>query len=389
MFPQASNPNVSHSKPDFAHGRLIRFRPSLEILEERNMTGLVVVPAGNNPLALAQALVGTGVQIMNVTSQLNTPTAGFFTGGTGIIGFESGIILSTGNAADVIGPNKQVSTGADTSVDNGLGSDHDLAQLIGVADNQTHNASTLSFDFIPQGSTLTFNYVFASEEYNNFVGTQFNDVIGLFVNGQNVALVPGTSTPVSVNNVNMGMNSAFFRNNDILQPNNPIDTEMNGLTTVLTATAQVNPGVLNHIKLGVADTGDTAFDSNVFIQAGSFSASAPPPLQPFYPFRYIQDQQTGLFHGNLSLLNTSSASANFGPIEVIFPQLPSGVTLVNADGTTDSGAPFLLIPAGTVISPGNVFRLELVFSDPANTPISTFFIGPPVQFAVPTTTTMV
>jgi hypothetical protein len=380
MFPQTANPLACRSLPFEPARRSKQFRPTLERLEERSMAGLVVTPLGNNPAALAQALVGPGVQIMNVTAQMNLQSAGTFTGGAGIIGFESGIILSSGHAADVVGPNKQVSSGADTSVDNGLPGDATLSGLVGGA--QTFNASTLSFDFIPQGSVLTFSYVFASEEYNTFVGSQFDDVFGFVLNGQNVALVPGTNTPVSVNTVNLNTNSQFYINNDSI--NGPVNTEMNGLTTVLTVTAPVNPGVVNHIMLGVADTGDTLFDSNVFIESGSFSAPPPPPLEfkTYYPFRYIQDQQTGLLHGNLTLLNPLTQNSLPGPIQVIFPQLPAGVTLVNATGTTSDGFPFIdILPNGGQVSPGGVFRIELVISDPNNVPVSTFFVGPPITFA--------
>jgi hypothetical protein len=310
---------------------------------------------------------------------MNQDSAGTFIGGTGIIGFEAGIILSSGHAVDVVGPNKQVSTGADTSVDNGLPGDSDLTTLSGT---QTFNATTLSFDFIPQGSILTFSYVFSSEEYNFYVDQNFNDSFGFFLNGQNVALIPGTNTPVSIHTVNLNVNSQFYINNDFAP--GPVDTEMNGLTTVMTVTAAVNPGVINHIKLGVADATDTLFDSNVFIQAGSFSAPPPPPLlfTPYYPFRYIQDPQTGLFHGNLTLLNPLTQNSLPGPIQVIFPQLPAGVTLVNAAGTTADGFPFVeILPDGNQVPPGGVYRVQLVFSDPNNVPISTFFFGPPITFA--------
>lgn len=342
------------------------------------MAGLVVVPSGNNPAALVQALLGVGVTASNITYRGTDLSSGLFTGGTGIIGFESGIILSTGKAADVVGPNKSNSTSTDNGINTG---DSDLNALVGT--NNTFDPTVLEFDFIPQGSTLTFNYVFSSEEYNEFVGSQFNDVFGFFVNGQNVALIPGTNTPVSINNVNLNTNSGFYRNNDIAS-GAPINTEMDGLTTVLTATATVNPGVVNHIKLAIEDVGDHIYDSNVFIQAGSFSAPLPPPLlfTPYYPYRYIQDQQTGLFHGNLTLLNPLSQNSLPGPIQVIFPQLPAGVTLVNASGTTADGFPFIDIqPNGGQVPPGGVYRVELVFSDPNNVPISTFFVGPPVTFA--------
>src|SRR5262245_30823522 len=103
MFPQLTNPHAKN-KPsaDAANGksfRRTRFRPSVESLEERSMAGLMVTPSGNNPAALVNALIGTGVQVSNITYKGNNVSSGLFTGGTGIIGFESGIILSTGMAS--------------------------------------------------------------------------------------------------------------------------------------------------------------------------------------------------------------------------------------------------------------------------------------------------
>src|SRR4029077_20141383 len=136
-------------------------------------------------------------------------------------------------------------------------------------------AAVLEFDFVPATSTLTFEYVFASDEYNEFVG-QFNDVFAFFLNGAKIALLPGIlpAPPVSINNVNLTTNPQFYINNDVDQlANPPVDTEMDGLTVVLTATAQVTAGQTNHIKLAIADADDFAVDSNVFIKAGSFTSS--------------------------------------------------------------------------------------------------------------------
>src|SRR5947209_18459335 len=106
---------------------------------------------------------------------------------------------------------------------------------------------------------VSFKYVFASEEYNQFVGSQFNDVFGFFLNGKNVALVPGTNSPVSINTINKQTNSQFFIDNDPADFGGgpgPLQVSLNGLTKVLTVSAEVNPGVVNHIKLAIQDDGD-------------------------------------------------------------------------------------------------------------------------------------
>ena len=222
---------------------------------------------------LVNALLGSGVTVSNVTYTGINSAAGTFSGGTGIIGFESGIILSTGNIADVVGPNED----SGTTTDNGQPGDSDLDSLIPGYD--TFDATVLEFDFVPSTSVISFQYVFGSEEYNEYVNSDYNNVFGFFVNGVNQALIPGTSTPVAINNVNGGnpygtssSNPAYYRNNDCYDGGCSIDTELDGLTVVLTVTATVTPGVPNHIKLAIADAGDSILDSDVFIKAESFIA---------------------------------------------------------------------------------------------------------------------
>ena len=226
------------------------------------------------------ALVGSSsISISNVRFTGSDSSLGTFTGGTGIIGFEQGIVLSSGQVADVVGPN--VDDGM-TSSYNRAG-DPDLDSLISGIET-TQDACVLEFDFAcPDVREIGFEYVFSSDEYNEFVNFSFNDVFGFFVNGENVALLPDGQTIVSINNVNGGnplgdsaSNAQYYRNNDECQgsPNGcPFNTEMDGLTVVLIARAQINPG-LNHIKLAVADAGDDAWDSNVFLKGQSFICGA-------------------------------------------------------------------------------------------------------------------
>ena len=244
--------------------------------------GLSTVDLNSQTLAaMVAAFLGPGITATNITYSGDNSAAGTFSGGTGIIGFPSGLVLSSGNIDGIIGPN--VSSPSSTDF-NGPG-DPDLDILTGVS---THDAAVLEFDFVPSSSSLSFNYVFGSEEYPDFVGS-FNDGFALFVNGVNVALVPGTSTPVTINNVNSGVNSSYFVSNNppgsTFTPLGTLNTQLNGLTTVLTATASVNPGVTNHIKIAIADAIDGALDSAVMLQANSFviptaTFTPSPPLTP-------------------------------------------------------------------------------------------------------------
>jgi hypothetical protein len=222
---------------------------------------------------LAQSLAGAGVTISNVTYVGTTQSSGQFQGGLTIIGFDEGVILSSGWAKDVIGPNSSDSTSRS------LGTAGDT-QLTALAGFSTFDATVLEFDLVPQSSVLTFQYVFASEEYNEFSNTQFNDVFAFFVNGTNCATVPLTGQPVSINTINGGrplgtnpQNPHLYRNNDVSDGGGTIDTQADGLTVVLTCTSTVNPGVTNHIKLAIADGSDRILDSYVFLKAESFVSS--------------------------------------------------------------------------------------------------------------------
>jgi len=222
------------------------------------------------PLQLVNSLLGVGITANNITFTGANVAGGSFGNGLGDgLGIDSGVILSTGDIAGAIGPNNA----DDTSTNNGTSGDPALTTIVS---NTTNDAAILQFDFIPTAPVLRFKYVFASEEYKEFVGNVFNDVFAFFLNGTNIALIPGTSTPVSINNVNQDINTNRFVNNTSPNPPNPLfGTQFDGFTTVLEARARVTPGVTNTIRLAIADAFDSIFDSAVFIQAGSFNSTAP------------------------------------------------------------------------------------------------------------------
>ena len=124
--------------------------------------------------------------------------------------------------------------------------------------------------------------MFGSEEYNEFIN-QFNDAFGFFVNGVNRLLIPNTSLPVTINNVNCGSTGVGTGVNCNLFVNNSPPTrnpQLDGITVVLTLTATVTPNVPNTLKIAIADTGDDALDSAVFIAAGSLAVCGGPNQPP-------------------------------------------------------------------------------------------------------------
>jgi hypothetical protein len=231
-----------------------------------------------SPANVAQALVSSSFTVSNATFTGAKIAGGTFTGGTQPLGFDSGIVLSTGNIASVVGPNMSPSI----TTSNGTPGDPDLDKL---ASFPTYDAAVLEFDFVPTTPTISFQYVFGSDEYNEFVNTSFNDVFGFFINGTNCAVVGSPPKPVTINTINNGnpiggtpnSHPELYRNNDFQAPNPaPFDTELDGLTKVLTCFAIVHPGT-NHAKLAIADASDYRYDSDVFLKSGSIGSTQLPP----------------------------------------------------------------------------------------------------------------
>jgi PEP-CTERM motif len=217
-----------------------------------------VVAANGNATNLANAITGAGITISNAVLTTNTSNGnGTFTGGASTVGFDSGIVLTTGNI-NCAGGNSNTSGSCTGS----------------------GNTSSLKFDFTSTSGNVFFQYVFASEEYNEFVGTGFNDSFQLLLDGVNIALVPGGGGVVTINNVNCGSNGAFYRNNSgpIAGCNNvSLAMEFDGLTTVLTASGSIGAGS-HTFEFKINDVGDSILDSGVYIKAGSFTDTNPNPV---------------------------------------------------------------------------------------------------------------
>lgn len=240
-------------------------------------------------------LLGSGVVATNITYTGDASSRGSFTTGTTNLGLAAGVVLSTGDVLTIPGSGS-------SAVGGGLqgGSDPDLVQLSGQTIN---SAAILEFDFVPTGDSLKFNFVFASEEYPDYVCSQYNDAFGFFLSGPglngpftnnavNVAVVPSTTVPITINTINSGTPGAFYsastcaaadpnwQNNSVYYVNNQNGTTVafNGFTVVLTALAQVQCGETYHIKLAIGNGSDFSLQSGVFLQAGSFQSNVLPQI---------------------------------------------------------------------------------------------------------------
>jgi gliding motility-associated-like protein len=200
----------------------------------------------------------------------------FFNGDQTDLGLNKGIILTTGNALLSLGPNNQTSAG----IGNGRPGDSDLDILSTLSGNSSlsFDACILELDVYANTNEISFEYIFGSEEYPEFVGSNFNDIFAFLISGpgitgipqinnqDNMAILPG-GTPVEINSVNYQDNWQYFRNN-----NSSTSIQYDGLTSdslgkkkSLTARYDVTPCNTYHLKLAIADRGDSSYDSGVFI----------------------------------------------------------------------------------------------------------------------------
>jgi hypothetical protein len=235
----------------------------------------MVIDNTQTPTQLVEdVLLGQGVTATNITFVGDQSQIGFFDASNANFSIPEGVVMSTGDVTDIPAAG---GTFASTILGGAGDADLDVVSPAG-----TNDAVVLQFDFVPTGDSIEFNYVFGSEEYPEFVNAGFNDAFafiisgpgfnGPFANGgENIALLPGTTTPVTIDNVNDGLNSQYYVDNAGGGANGIV---FDGYTVTLTALAQVQCGETYTLKLVIADGGDSSYDSGVFLEARSFSSNA-------------------------------------------------------------------------------------------------------------------
>jgi outer membrane protein OmpA-like peptidoglycan-associated protein len=283
-------------------------------------------------------LVGKGMRVGNVKlSGLKSSICHFKTD-SNIIGMKGGVLLSTGNVFHNLKANVFPGTSglcSDLSKSK-FKSDVDLNKL---CKGKTYDQIILDFDFVPFHNNVTFNFAFASEEYIEYVGSRYNDVFAFIVTGEdikkrNIALIPNTNIPITINNLNHKNHREYFINNDyflnygiskkkskpqislikklwnsifnkenhkegyfILQKEKEklnqlmvSNIEFDGITKVLKTSCILEPWKLYHLKIALGDVGDQIFDSGVFLEENSFSSFKDSTADGFKDYPNLYDK---------------------------------------------------------------------------------------------------
>ena len=251
----------------------------------------ITVTNTQTPVQLVtNVLTGTGITVSNVEfngSLVNALTVqtqvGFFDATGTTFPIPTGVILATGNTALAVGPNN-IGSATDNS---GVAADPNDPDLAAISNATYNNEAILEFDFVPVGDSLEFNFIFASEEYHEY-SLGINDGFAFFISGpgfsgpytnggENIALIPGTTTPVTMFNLNNGTTNAgpCVNCQYLIDNTGGQDVQYDAYTTTLKAAASVQCGQTYHIKLAIGDASDQAWDSGVFFEANSFSSALP------------------------------------------------------------------------------------------------------------------
>ncbi len=307
---------------------------------------------GLTPTQLVEdVLVGNGVAVSNVTYTGHAEAIGSFTGTGTNLGLTSGIVLTTGTVLDAgglfggngpHGPNDSGSAGTD----NGTAGYGPLTALAGAT---TYNAAVLQFDFVPQSDSVRFRYVFGSDEYPEFVDGGFNDAFAFFITGPgfggsyNMATIPGGGGPVSIDNINNGnsntgpcQNCSYYVNNGT-GTNAPFNAssfyiQYDGFTVVMEATAQVECGETYHLVISIADAGDGAYDSGIFLEANSLASFAPIEMNAQLANNVFGDQST-MAEGCETATVTITRSTTAAGVAQTIPIIVSGSATEGTDYT--------------------------------------------------------
>ncbi|EIJ36025.1 hypothetical protein Thini_3515 [Thiothrix nivea DSM 5205] len=299
---------------------------------------------------LQAALQGPGLTLSNIkiTKGLTGHQYGTFNGGLDsagkgpVIGIPDGIFMTTGSLTSLLGPNSVPDYSGVTPDPPYVDQD-----LVSISPYAKFDPVIIEFDLIPTGDTLNFVLSFGSEEYPEYVCSQFNDGFGLFVSGpgfstRNAAFIPGTSDAITINHVNNGTagiradgtactlgNSAYFNDNGNGSGN--ANLQLDGFTKPITAPlAGLTAGETYHVKLALADSGDGNYDSGTFFKWLNSTDSHPVDLELTTVASNMAPVKNGTVAITYTLTNTSTTS-DVEQVQTLL-EWPAGISILNQDG---------------------------------------------------------
>jgi gliding motility-associated-like protein len=331
----------------------MRFLISIYLLFPLLGMAQLVTSTAQSPSGLVQnVLLGPGVTVSNINYTGSAQAIGYFDGSATNVGIGEGILLTTGTVNNTgdgpHGPNDQGNSG----LINNAGGYGRLSNLVGGT--QTFNASVLEFDFVPYSDTVRFSYVFGSEEYPEYVGSDFNDVFAFFISGpgipggsQNIARL-ANGTVVAINNINSDINSSFYNYNGTGSQSpynsNPFYIQYDGFTDVLEAVSRVQCGQTYHLSIAIADVGDGIYDSGIFLKANSLTSKVPVSINYAISYNAFNDPSM-MAEGCVSATVTLTRNTNNLNIPLVIPVTISGNAVSGTDYTNT-------IPSSVTFAPG-------------------------------------
>jgi gliding motility-associated-like protein len=326
----------------------------------------LVVDTNRTPQQLVQnVLLGNSIIAYNIKYTGAHRAMGYFDGTNSNIGLKNGVLMTTGSVRIAVGPNNPSNKG----VDNNLPGDSALTAISG---DSTFDACILEFDFVPYSDTVSFDFAFGSEEYPEFTCCKVNDVFAFFISGpgitgvKNIALVPKTTIPISINTINGNCtlltpcdSGKCCNSNSTYYIDNTGGSSINytGFTKVMKAESPVQCGKLYHIRIAIADGGDPFYDSGVFLGGGSFRGGTTPlyitavPIDSVCPndkvTLYFPDNNPGHnFTWTFDGANIESGSGN-GPYVVDWPTSGLKQIHISVSGPCTYDVDSLFVNVGT------------------------------------------
>jgi subtilisin-like proprotein convertase family protein len=309
-------------------------------------------PYNNLTNLVRDHLTGSGIEILSIESSNSLFSFGFFTDGDTAIGLNRGLIISTGGAITA------QESGNDQASDSFSGLDT-LSELMPLATGNLHDVAYVRIRFKPFSDSIQFRYIFGSEEYPEYACTSFNDIFGFFLSGpnpdggnytdENIALIPGTNLPVSINNLHPEnlvfpscppVNAQFYHDNEDSNKQPVYD----GFTDIFTAKAKVIPCGIYEMLLAISDVGDGAYDSAVFLEANSLESA----VEIASSLEIGNDFIPEIANADTITFSFNNIQANLLPLQV------------KIQGTATNGVDYQAVnPVTLVNSPGDVVKFVI------------------------------
>lgn len=317
-------------------------------------------------------LASSNVQIFNISykgydlpiTNPNTPikNIGFFNSLNSTVGIDSGIILTSGFLDPPYGLGQSSTVAA--NYPNWIHTDSILNTII--APSYTVGVGVLEFDFIPNGDTIKFNYVFASDEYPNQVCHSDNDVFAFHISGagingiKNIALIPNTNIFVGNNSINdTSLSPNPITNTSLCQSvsyphlyvdhSNDTSLIFNGSTVVLIAKHATIPCEVYHMRFAIGDGGGSPTENSaVFLEANSFNSE---PLK-------IESKVS--YGGNDTVLYEGCGSAQIIFRRTYNIQQPKTYN-ISVSGSAQNGIDYNNLPNSITMQAGNMYDTLFIY----------------------------